>query len=84
MDIKFERIDRCPIMTVTKGNITFVYGGMDLILGEVIIKLDSVTVDGNDYIKITDSKLIMELESSIITEEESEELCKAANEFLKK
>ena len=78
MNIKTERTNGCPIMTVTKGNFTFVYGGMDLILGKAIIKLD----DADGYVEVTDIGLVMELESKVINEEESKELCRVANEFL--
>lgn len=77
MDIKTERANGCPIMTVTKGNFTFVYGGMEMILDKAIIKLDA-----DCHVEVTDIGLVMELEEKVFTEEESKELCKVANAFL--
>lgn len=74
MNITTTNKNGCPTMEVTKGNITFIYEGMNLILTKAILKLENATVDGKDYIEITDEKTIGELEEKLITEEESKEI----------
>lgn len=66
MKVTVETIKGCPTMTVAKGNIVFIYDGMDFILCKVLIKYDSVMT-----IEITNDTLMMELEE-LLTDEEHE------------
>jgi hypothetical protein len=69
--VVFDMVNGCPVMTATKGNMTFVFEGMDFIFEEIIIKHENGKIE-----KITDSKKIMEIYDETFTERENREISK--------
>lgn len=78
MNITIKEVNGCPTMMVTKGNISFVYSGMDFILYKAIIKLENATIDGKDFFEVTNEEVVSELEEKVLTEKENMQINRMA------